>query len=170
MQPKIVEIIVSATKGEDRDCKSVVAELIKKAGVASDVAERAFNLVQIAWGRSFLDGLGITFSELYYCFDANGSCIESGQLKDNSYFKWADLVANDYKNSSAFELLALTSAEVNAVNRALNNGSTPHDLITAPACIFLAPATDKEIETAQNFVTEQLQRENPQQSKAWWRF
>src|SRR5262245_43827416 len=80
---------------------------------------RVYRFTQIAWGRIYLDGMGIRFSDEYYCFSADGAVAERGRLADNVYFASAQQVASQYMHTPAFERIALTSADVDAVNNLL---------------------------------------------------
>ena len=170
MQPnEILAIIVLAAEKPNADWETIEEELAK-TGLTKETIERALNFTQIAWGRSFLAGMGITFSDLYFCFTEDGSLVESGKLEDDPYFRLATEVAGDYRGSNAFKLLALTSAELNAVNQALNRGSEPQNLVTAPASIFLDPPTEAGFKKAQSLMTQKLKENQPQVQTPWWRF
>jgi hypothetical protein len=48
------------------------------------------------------------------------------------------------------------SADVNAVNNALNRGSKPEDLATAPPCLFTEAPTEAGMENARKAIAEHL--------------
>jgi hypothetical protein len=64
-------------------------------------------------------------------------------LADNVYFAAALQVAPQYMHTPTFERIALTSADIDAVNNILKTGSRPENLVMSPAYIFIgAPTSD----------------------------
>lgn len=112
-----------------------------------------------------LGGLGIVFSDEFFIFESDGALVERGTLSSNETFRQA-LSAS--KSASSFEHIALRSAEVNAINNALNAGSDPSDLVTAPVMIFLDPPTEDGREKVQLFTKDCLGAPKPQK-KPWWK-
>lgn len=110
-------------------------------GIPDAVADLAFKFTQIAWGRAFLDSLGIHFSPDYMLCNSKGEVVEQGRLEDQPYFVGAVTVLPHYARTKGFIWLAMTSADVSAVNSALNNGSKPEDLVTGPAVLFIETPT-----------------------------
>jgi len=146
---------------------------LERAGVPDDVADRAFRFGQIACGRRFLDGMGISFSNEYICFNSNGDVVESGDINGEPFFVAATQLAGpENVGGPAFGHFALMSSDVAAVNDALNSGSDPADLVGAPAALFLEPPTDSGLAHAQDelsrhFVGLAAQGAPP---KPWWKF
>jgi hypothetical protein len=128
--------------------------LLTEAGVPPALADRTYKFTQVAWGRVFLDGLGVQFSPEYVCFNAAGEVIESGALADEPSFAAATRLGELYRTAPGFLRLALTSAGVHAINSALNKGSKPEDLATAPAFLFLEAPTDAGMANAQKAINQ----------------
>jgi hypothetical protein len=151
-----------------------------EAGIPDPVADRAFKFTQIAWGRVFLDGLGVQFSPDYLCFNGAGEVIESGPLAEQPYFAAAMGLARRYARSPGFPKFALMAADVNAVNNALHAGSRPENLVLGPAALFLEAATPAGIDKARRLLAQRASaasrsggagaREPAPAKKPWWRF
>ena len=130
---------------------------LEACGVPTAMADRAYKFALLAAGRQFLGPLGITFADDYVCFDAAGTVIESGNVTEESFFlaAWERVTPSEI-GAEPFREFALMSADVNAVNNALNAGSRPQDLRTAPAFLFLEPPTDAGWARAQDVVSRYL--------------
>ena len=143
------------------------------SGVPDDVADRTYKFAQLACGRKFLDGLGVSFSDQFICFNAEGNVIESGNIDEEPFFVAAiRFVDPDSVGHPAFSHFALMSADVHAVNDALNSGSNAADLVTAPAFLFLEPPTEAGLANAQSTISRhlaKLQADHPP-PKRWWKF
>ncbi len=136
------------------------------ADIPGPVADRAYKFTQIAWGRVFLDGLGVRFAPDYVCFKGAGSVIESGELAEQPYFLAAMAVGRQHPPPAGLPRLALMSADVRAVNDALKAGSNPADLVAAPSALFMEPATPAGIENARRFLSDRV----APRRRVWWRF
>ncbi|MBT3202254.1 MAG: hypothetical protein HN350_20330 [Phycisphaerales bacterium] len=158
----------ASSEGANEDS---IYESLEAAGIPGDQADRLYKFTQIAWGRVVLDGMGITFPEEYYCFDANGSVVESGLLNDVPYFKAASASAYQHKGSKGFEYIVLTSAEFNTVNQALLAGSKPKNLVMIPPLLFMEPLTEAGMIKAQDFQTNHVNSlKVPVNKKPKWKF
>jgi hypothetical protein len=82
--------------------------------------------------------------------------VESGLLADEPYYAAAVRISARYSSSPQFARFALMSADTNAINSALQDGSQATDLETAPAGLFIEPATPEGLEKAQHFLSGQL--------------
>ncbi|HEY2784503.1 MAG TPA: hypothetical protein VGJ05_05955 [Fimbriiglobus sp.] len=150
------------------------------AGIPDPVADRAYQFTQIAWGRVFLDGLGLQFSSDYLCFNGAGDVIESGLLTAQPYFAAAIALAPKYARSPGFPKFALMSADVNAVNSALHAGSKPENLVMGPSALFMEVTTPSGIEKAQQYLSKHVASSTKAShsesvtetsaTKPWWRF
>jgi hypothetical protein len=147
---QLAEIIATNPELTDDEIYAAMAE----AEIPRLVANRAFKFTQIAWGRIHLAGMNIRFSPDYACLDAEGNIVESGLLTNESSFIFANKLAKKYVGTPTFERLALTSADVNAVNNALNGGSKPENLAMAPAYLFNETPTEDGLRRAQQSLTE----------------
>jgi hypothetical protein len=164
--------LISAASQPDTDEDSIY-ESLEAAEVPFNQADRIYKFVQIAWGRAFLDGMGITFTNDYFCFNANGEVIESGQLNEEPHFAYAMNNVKQYKGTEVFNKFALSSSDVNAINDALNSGSQPEDLLTSPSFLFMEAPTDSGFEKAQIFINNHMKSLQPKieiKQKPWWKF
>ena len=147
---KLAEILAARPDPSEDDVYAAMAE----AGIPDPVADRAYKFAQIAWGRVFLDGIGVRFSPDYLCFDGAGEVTESGRLAEQPYFAAAMAAAPGASRTAGFARFALTSSEANAVNAALNAGSNPQDLDAGPPALFMEVPTGAGIETARRHLAE----------------
>lgn len=135
-----------------------IYDAMDEAGIPAPLADRAFKFTQIAWGRVFLDGLGVQFDPDYLCFDRDGEVIESGKLEENTYYAAALVLARRQPPVAGFTYLALMSSECNAVNSALNAGSQAKNLRMAPSALFIAMPTEQGMAKAREILKKLLTR------------
>jgi len=159
---RLAEIIAARAEFTEDDLYAAMAD----AGIPDSVADRAYKFTQIAWGRVFLDGLGVRFAPDYLSFNAAGEVIESGLLAEQPYFTAAMGLARR-RPPAGLPRFALMSADVSAVNSALHAGSKPEDLVTGPSALFLEPPTPAGVERAQQLLSERVSAPS---KKPWWRF
>jgi hypothetical protein len=172
---RLAEIIATRSHPSEDDVYSAMAA----AGVPDADADRAYKFTQIAWGRVFLDGLGVRFSPEYFCFDGAGEVVESGMLSEQPFYAAAMAAAPGAARSAGFGPFALTSSEATAVNAALNAGSSPENLEAGPPALFLEAPTADGLEKARRHLTERattaaagLAAAAPAESdgkRPWWR-
>jgi hypothetical protein len=148
------DIVAARQEFTDDDIYAVLAD----AGVSDRLADRAFKFTQIAWGRALLDGLGVRFPPEYFWLNGRGEVVESGLLADDPCFAAASRLTPQYAGSPGFMRLAAASADVNAVNNALNAGSDPKNLATSPAFLFLEAPTADGLKRAQETIHRELAR------------
>jgi hypothetical protein len=164
---RLAEIIATRDDFTENDLYAAMAD----AGIPAPVADRAYKFTQTAWGRVFLDGIGVRFSNDYLCFNGAGDVIESGLLADQPYFSAAMRLAPQYARSPGFPRFALMSADVNAVNGALKSGSKPENLVMGPAALFMEAATPAGIAKARDILTGWVSASKQvTDKKPWWRF
>lgn len=150
-----------------------IYDALEHAGVPYDVADRAYKFTQIVCGRKFLDGMGIRFSDDYICFNRFGDEMESGCIADEPYFRAAmNHAGPESIGGESFGSFALMSADVQAVNNALNSGSDPANLVMAPTFLFLEPPTESGMVSAQQVIELHMKKLKSQSArrKPWWRF
>jgi hypothetical protein len=114
-----------------------VYEALAAASVPEVLADRAYKFTQIAWGRVFLDGMGIDFPPDYSYTTINGDEEGEALLADEPCYNAALRLAPRYRHTPAFEPLALSSAEVLTVNDALERGSRPEDLTICTSLVLI---------------------------------
>src|SRR5258708_34332612 len=56
------------------------------AGIAEPQADRAYKFTQIVCDRALLSGLGVIFSDRYFCLNAAGEIVGSGKLSSEPLF------------------------------------------------------------------------------------
>jgi len=143
-----------------------------RAGLTDDEADHAFKFTQIWCGRQLLAGIGVRFSPDYFWFNRAGVVVNQGQFETEPFYKAAQqVIETDFGRSSALSHLALSSADVHAVNELLNRGSQPSDLVTSPACLFTEMPTEAGRASAERFMVAHMQSLRPgSPKKPWWRF
>ncbi len=157
-----------------------ILQAMHSAGVPAGIAERAYRFTQIAWGRGLLEGLGIRFSSEYICFDSEGEISERGFLEQEPYFAAGSKIESRYVTTPAFKQIALSSAEANAVNKALFAGSKPEHLAMGPAFLFSEETSpegrekarktmDQEMRLIQLSADSQNTEKESKPAKPWWR-
>jgi hypothetical protein len=136
---KIVEAIKIAlpvfAEHKDSDWEVLETALIS-AGVPASLTGKLLEFMPLAFGRVFLDGLGIKFEDYYVRYDAQINRKKEKKLADEpvyteSFWAASQIIARQAAGE-AFNAVAFRSSEFLAVNNALNAGSKPEDLITAP--------------------------------------
>lgn len=166
MTPAAAVARLAALMAEHADfTEDSLHEAMAQDGIPAPVADLAFKFTQIAWGRVFLDGLGVRFSPDYQRVDGAGNVFESGRLAEQPYFIAALAAARAAAGAPEVARLALMSAEVDAVNKALNAGSKPENLVTATAILFSEPPTAAGMEEGKRAIASSL----PSPKKPWWR-
>jgi NACalpha-BTF3-like transcription factor len=138
----------------DKLSQDDIYTMMREAGIPDPVADRALKFTQIAWGRVFLGSFGVRFSPDYFSFNAVGDVVEQGLLREQPYFAAAMSLARRYANTPGFQRLAVMSADVDAVNRALNAGSKAENLVTSPAALFFEVATPAGMEKARKLIAQ----------------
>jgi hypothetical protein len=121
-----------------------IYEAMAAAGVPEVLADRAYKFTQIAWGRVFLDGMGIDFMPDYSYTTTRGREHGSALLADEPCYAAALRLAPKYERTPALQRLALTSAEVATVNDALHRGSEPESLTICSALVLIEPPGSTE--------------------------
>lgn len=132
----LLGVVVEGRAEVDDD--GLVRALVDR-GVDRRTARRLVVFVPMAMGRVLLDGLGITFADTYLVSAADP--ITQYPLGEVDEFVTASTAAAEGRLSGAqVSALALRSAEVAAVNKALEAGSRPEDLVLGPAVTTWAEA------------------------------
>lgn len=171
---RLAEIVAEQTEFTEDDIYVAMAE----AGIPDLAADRAYKFTQTAWGRVFLDGMGIQCGTDYLCFNGAGEVIESGQLADEPYFAAAARLVPRYAGSPGFKALVLMSADVSTINSALHAGSKPEHLVMGPAAFFMEAATPAGMAKARQVLSERSSAgkwggqaaTRDAGKKPWWRF
>lgn len=118
-------------------------EVLEQAFANTDIPHsltiKLLEFMPLAFGRVLLDGMGIQFSESYIRYDAQTERQKEQRLADEpvyieSFWAATQIVARQAAGE-AFKAVALRSAELDAINKALNAGSKPEDLATSSPCL-----------------------------------
>jgi len=168
-----VIILAEVVASRDEFTEDDLYAALSRASVPDDLADRTYKLTQIAWGRFFLSGLGVTFSEAFYWLNANGQIVSSGVLSNEPSYAVALSLAERYAPYPGFHQLALMSADVQAVNQLLKKGSKPEDLQGAPAVMFTEPPSPQGMASADRLLAEGLAPQTPhnatRERRPWWK-
>lgn len=159
---RLAELISARSEFTEEELYTAMAN----AGIPLQVADRAYKFTQIAWGRVFLEGMGIKFAPNYFCFDGDGEVLESGLLSEQPYYIAAMDLAKRHPPVWTPNF-AVMSSDVGAVNSALKDGSKPENLVTAPPGLFMENPTAAGIDRARQVMTESL---STIRKKPWWQF
>lgn len=149
---RLAELVNTRAELSEKDIYAMMSE----AGIPDPVADRAYKFTQIAWGRVFLGSFGVSFSPDYLCFNGAGDVVEQGALREQPYYAAAMSLARRYANTTGFQRLAVTSADVDAVNRALNAGSKAEHIVTAPAAVFIEAVAPGGMEKAKKVLAQMV--------------
>jgi hypothetical protein len=115
----------------------------------------------------------------FVLLDKKGNIIENGRLEENPYFVRALELVPTYSKSPGFQQLAMTAADFQAANSALNAGSKPENLVMSPMMAFMEPPVPGAIQHAQELIKEYLERgdgnmpansKNKDTAAPWWKF
>jgi hypothetical protein len=130
------------------------------AGCARSLAGRLLCFIPLSCGRMVLADLGIEFPEKYVCFQADGALGPARSLGSDRDWVAIDsfLTARKATETPAISIIGMRSAEFDAINKALLNGSKPENLVlSAPVFTF----EDSENVTSASTTTK---------AKPWWAF
>lgn len=123
-------------------------------GLSRAEAEMAVRFIPLAFAREILAGTGVNLSNTYIRLHAGGTQDERA-LNDEPFFKASAYLASIILKEiggDAFTAIVCLSSEFDAVNQALNAGSSPQDLIASPPVITW---------------TDELSAWTP---RPWWKF
>ena len=151
-----INLLVAAARSHpDSDDESLIASLCAQA-CPREEAHGALLFAPLAFGRTFLDRMGIEFSSLYVLFSEEGEVLEEGELTDHPFFVAALDEAGKFEDRADLKPLAFRSSEVKAINQALNAGSKPHNLLMSPAALFVSQPSEEGLQIAQYYLSELL--------------
>src|SRR5262245_9404879 len=145
---------------------SIVQSLVS-GGCATDLALDVTRFVPIAFGRQVLSGVGISFPDEYWLLSTEGEVIQRDTLSGNAVYAEAIRLAP----SSMSKAVVFRSSEVNAINSALNRGSSPTNLRAAPVAVFTGQASEQGRRKAQAHIAAFFKSPTPAEgNKSWWKF
>jgi len=116
----------------------VEQEMVRR-GIAAGLAEECVTFGPMAWGRAIVEQLGVSCSPLFRLHSMIDGAERDLPLANEFVYAWARAMAGLYRTPErnvVFKLVANRSAELNAVNTALNSGVSEADL----RCSSLQPS------------------------------
>jgi hypothetical protein len=103
---------------------------LSKLGCPRPTADKLLTFLPLACGRALLADTGVKFSPIYRCMNENGTVGEPSSLSEDSCWVAIDGWLNAYKERQwdSVRIVGTQSAEFDAINKALLNGSKLSDL------------------------------------------
>ena len=102
----------------------------------------------LAFARAFVDDLGIEFRENYIRFDPQTNRRVSKKLMDEAVyreaFSYAFSLLAEKQTGDEFTAVVFRSSEFVAMNKAMNDGSRPEDLVSSPPVLLWDEKTDEQ--------------------------
>lgn len=155
----------------------VAADRLRAEGIDEKLAHQIRELVPIALGRNLLAGLEIAFPPDYIRLRADGSIVPNLMLMSEPVFARASILDWRLREAGlgdAVKGLATSGAEFNAINNALNGGTSAEALKNAMMMPLLVSdanvsqaAFQRGLQQAQA-IWEKQRPSRPQ--KPWWKF
>jgi hypothetical protein len=108
----------------------VERELIRR-GVAAGLAEECVTFGPMAWGRAVVEQLRVSCSPLFRLHSTIDGAECDLPLANEFAYAWVRAMIDQYRTperNEVFKLVAGRSAELDAVNNALNGGASEADL------------------------------------------
>jgi hypothetical protein len=117
----------------DLSDQDIMSELVS-TDIAPLIAARIVEFVPSAFARLLLGPTGVRFSPSFVRQSAEGVSVEQRLDSEPVWAEINSFAATGGKKLGRAEWLAIAgrSAEFEAVNRLLNSGSSPHDIVLAP--------------------------------------
>lgn len=142
-----VQIAVGVFHEHKASTWKTLGEALQEAGIPKALSNRLLEFMPLAFSRAMVDDLGIEFSENYVRIDSKTNRKISRMLMDEPAYSEslafaASLVA-EQKAGEEFISVVTRSSEFVAINKALNDGSRPEDLVSSPP-ILLWDEEDKD--------------------------
>jgi hypothetical protein len=103
---------------------------LSELGCPRATADKLLTLLPLACGRALLADTGVRFSPMYRCMSENGTAGEPASLSEDACWIAIDEWLATHKQSrwDAVRMVGTQSAEFDAINKALLNGSKLSDL------------------------------------------
>jgi hypothetical protein len=102
-----------------------------RRGIAAALAEECVTFGPMAWGRDVVEQLGVTCSPLFRLHSMIDETERDIPLANEFVYAWARAIIGLYRTpdrNEVFKLVAGRSAELDAVNNALNGGASAASL------------------------------------------
>lgn len=149
-------------------------DVLAEGGIDRKTAEDIHAFLPIAFGRLLLDRMKVVYPDEYVLINRDGGFRKDLPLWDEPVYRRAMLLAPGFAFSQrygeAFKYVALCSAEIDAVNNALNAGSKPEDLVLGMPLV-VEPGTDRQtFEKAFRVIYAEERARHKKATKKWWQF
>lgn len=138
-------------------------QALVNAGISPGLATKLLEFMPLAFGRVFLDGMGIKFEDYYLRQNPRTKENQKKKLSDEvvyrESFEVASFLFTKKVAGEVFKAVAFRSSEFKGVNNAMNDGSQPENLVMSlPIMLW-----DEEVDAPPHDA-------KPQQSKNRWHF
>ena len=149
------------------------ADLLEARGFDAALVHDVDCFVLVALGRVIFGNIGAKFSPDFMRINRDGST-QTLRLMRQPIFARTTVLASELFSGqlvNAAKSLALTSAEINAINSALNAGSNPRNLILSPPIMPDRGVSRSAMEMAITRLQQSAVRPPPsiEPAKPWWR-
>jgi len=135
-----LEVVSANPKWDDNQ----IEQALCARGVEADCAQSLVAFVPLAFGRAIVEQLGVKGSDTYRLHNLVDGTDKDLPLADEPAYAWARQMIGLYRTSQRnelFKLIALRSAELAAINKALASGLTQDELVKgtlAPPVVSLS--------------------------------
>jgi len=147
-----VELAVPVFHAHKNSTWKTLGDALQEAGIPKAISNRLLEFMPLAFARVFLDGLGIEFGEYYIRFDSKTNRKISKKLVDEPVYRESFAFASSLiaEQKAGDELISIVSrsSEFVAMNKAMNDGSRPEDLISSPPILLWDEETENQIDAA----------------------
>jgi hypothetical protein len=122
-----LEVVTASPQWDDGQIEQEMA----RRGVGAALAEECVTFGPTAWGREVVEQLGVNCSPLFRLHSMIDETERDMPLANEVVYAWARAMIGLYRTSDrneVFKLVAGRSAELDAVNNALNGGASQESL------------------------------------------
>jgi uncharacterized membrane protein len=130
-----------------------LGDALKEAGIPTNLSNRLLEFMPLAFGRVFVDGMGIEFGEYYIRFNPKTNKKVSKRLDEEPVyreaFSFASALMAQQQAGEDFMSVIFRSSEFVAMNKAMNDGSHPEDLVSSPPILLWDEETNNQSDDAE---------------------
>jgi hypothetical protein len=134
-----MEIVTANPRWDDNQ----IEQELRTRGVEAALAEELVSFAPLAFGREVVEQLGVKCNELYRLHNLNDGTEQEMPLAYEMAYAYARAMVGLYRTAErneSFKLVALRSAELDAVNNSLHGGVTQEALKESkmgPSIVYL---------------------------------
>ena len=147
-----VELAVPVFHAHKNSTWKTLGEALQEAGIPKTISNRLLEFMPLAFARVFLDGLGIEFGDYYVRFDSKTNRKISKKLVDEPVYResfaFASSLIAEQKGGDELISIVSRSSEFVAMNKAMNDGSRPEDLVSLPPVLLWDEETENQTDAA----------------------